>query len=204
MGRDTDPQHASCFGQRFKNGGQHPFAGQMIGRRKAGRARTDDGHLFITWRQTIDLNLARIELIGGQAFQIPDGNRLIDLTAPAGVFAFVRANPPQDAGQRELLHNYFQGFFVLALLDHLDIALNIQSGRACQTTGGSVCFLNGKGSRDRLSVHFIGRLFIRKTFVVFVGEFHGTDLDTFPATRALGQIHKARLLPNPGLKVSAR
>jgi hypothetical protein len=61
--------------------------------------------------------------------------------------------------------------------------------------------LNGKGSRDGLSIHFVGGLLIGKTFVVFVGKIHGTDLDAVTATCTLGLIDKARLLPNPGLEI---
>ncbi len=84
-----------------------------------------------------------------------------------------------------IFHNYFQGLFILAFLDHLNIPLNILSGRAGHTAGRGVCFLNGKGPWNGLGVFFVSRLLNRQAFVVFVGKLYGTDLDTFPATRTL-------------------
>ncbi len=68
--------------------------------------------------------------------------------------------------------------------------------------GGSAPLGNGISSGDGLGIFFIDGFSCGQSFVIFIGQFYGTDLTAFPATSALGQIHKAGLLPESGLEMS--
>ena len=68
------------------------------------------------------------------------------------------ADTPQYTGQRHFPHNNFNGFFVFADLDHGQVALNIDAGRAGQGTGSPVCLVDGKFSGNGLGEMAINRL----------------------------------------------
>ncbi len=126
----------------------------------------------------------------------------VHIAAPAGIFTAVRADAPQHTGKRQVFHNDLEGFFVLALLDHLDITLDIQTTRTSQPARGLVCLLNGKRSGNGLGVSFEGGFFGRQTFIVFTRKIYRADLGALAAAGAFGKIDIARLLANLGLKMS--
>jgi hypothetical protein len=98
------------------------------------------------------------------------------------------------------LHDNLQGFFVLALLDHLHVALDIQSSGTGQAARSPVRFLNSKSTGDRLGVLLERGFFAGKTFVVFIGKGDGADLGALPAARAFGYVDVARPLADLGLE----
>jgi hypothetical protein len=144
MVRNAHAQHAAGFGQGLENGGQDALAGQLIGCGKTRRPGTDDGDRSSRSAALGNLYLPGIELIGGQALQVTDGHRLIDVAAAAGVFTAVGADAPQDTGQGQILHDDLQGFFVLALAHHLHVTLDIESGRTGQAAGALSAFWMAK------------------------------------------------------------
>ena len=73
-----------------------------------------------------------------QPLEVPNGNGVVYITAAAGVFAAVRADPAQYARQGEVFHDDLEGRFILPLLYHLDISLNVQSCRAGETAWGII------------------------------------------------------------------
>jgi len=66
--------------------------------------------------------------------------------------------------------------------------------RAGRLTWGGAAFFNGKCSGYCLSILAECRPADIETLVVFILAFDGTDFGAFAATRALGGIHKTRLL----------
>ena len=89
----------------------HLVAGdqQVIGSRHAGRAGADDGHppaglgLDLERDGRVDPVVEhRLEdLVAGVAVAVPDGDRLVDLVAPAVLLAGRRADPAEDGGKRD-------------------------------------------------------------------------------------------------------
>jgi hypothetical protein len=114
----------------------------------------------------------------------------------------MRTNPSKHAGQRQIPHDNFQGFFVFAHLDHVDIALNVQSAGTCQTAGGFIAFINGKSTGDSLGILFISSFFSGEIFLIFIRKINGADLGTFTATGAFGKVNVAGLFADPGLEAS--
>jgi hypothetical protein len=70
----------------------------------------------------------------------------------------MRAHPAQNPGQGQILHDDLQGLLVFALLDHLDIALDVEARRTGQAAGCLVGLLDGESAGDGLGVPFVGGL----------------------------------------------
>ena len=87
-----------------------------------------------------------------------------------------------------------KGFLIFSLFDHLDITLDVQSGRACQAARGFILLFNGKSAGDGLGVLFIGGFAEGQTPVELVGEFNGTDFGAIAAAGAFGKVDKTGIL----------
>ena len=182
---NTDAQHPAGRRQGLEDGRANPLARQVVGAGQARRARADDRHLFGARRRAGDGEFARVHPVGGQPLQVADGDRFVLFGPAAGILAPMGADPPQNTGQRQVLHDDLEGLVVLALLDHLDIALHVQPGRACQPAGRLVGLLDGEGPRDGLGVLLVGGVFDGQPLVVFIRERHGADLGALPAARCI-------------------
>ena len=174
----------------------------MVACGKPCRTGADDGDLLGPGRETPDWDPARIELIGGKPLEIANRHRLILFTAAAGLFTAVGADSAQHTGQRQILHDDLKGFLVLPLLDHLNVALHIQAGRAGQPARGLVRFLDGKGAGNRLRIFLVRGPARGQALIVFARQLHGAGFCTIPASRALGRINVARGLSESDLEVS--
>ena len=162
----------------------YPLEPKVVGHRQAGRTGTDHGHLF---RALIDVGPGQglqVDLVRGEAFQLADGHGLVPLPPPAGRFAGVRADPAQDPGQRQPLHDQADGFPVLALPDELDVALHVDPGRTGGHAGGPVIFVDAKGDGHGLGKGAVNGTPQGKPFVPEAGHGHGADLGAFAAARA--------------------
>ena len=100
----------------------------------------------------------QIHLVRGKALQIADGHGLIQFGAAALGLAGMRADPAQDPGQGQPLHDELHGFLVFAHLDELDVALDIDLRRTGQGAGGPVQLLDAEGRGDRLGIEAVNRL----------------------------------------------
>ena len=96
--RNADPQHTPGLGQGLVDRRQHSPPCQMIRRRQTCGTRADDRDLLFARRRTLNLYLAAIKLIRGQALQIPDRHRIVHLQTTAGILTAVGADPTQHAG----------------------------------------------------------------------------------------------------------
>jgi hypothetical protein len=88
----------------------------------------------------------------------------------------------------------------LAHLDHVDIALNIQTAGTCQTARGFIAFIDGKSTGNGLGILFIRRFFGGQIFLIFIRKINGADLGAFTTAGAFGQINVAGLFADPGLE----
>ena len=103
--RDAVAEHPA--GRRVALEDGHVVAGQeqVVGGAHAGRAGADDrrlaarsGLLLERHRRIDALVEHRLEdLVAGVAVRVADGDRLVDLVAPAVLLARRRADPPEDA-----------------------------------------------------------------------------------------------------------
>ena len=141
-------------------------------------------------------------MVGCQSFKGTDGYRLIDFAPPAGVFARVGTDPAKYPRQGQVLHYDLQCLFELALLHHLHITLDVQSCRACQTAGGLVALLDGKGTRYGLGVFFEGSLSFGQTLIIFTWQYDRTHLGTFAARSTSGAVDITRGFTDFDLKIS--
>jgi hypothetical protein len=124
---NADAQHTARLRKGFENGGTNTFAGQMISSGKPCWARANDANRLLPSWQARNLNVTRIKFIGCESFEIPDSHRIIHLASAAGILATVRANPPKDAGQGEILHDNVEGLFVFTLANHLHVRLHVEA-----------------------------------------------------------------------------
>jgi hypothetical protein len=127
---------------------------------------------------------------------------LINIAAAAGVFTPMGANPAQHTGQRKILHDDIQSLLVFAHLDHVDIALHVQTAGTCQAAGGLIAFIDGKSTGYGLGILFIRRFFSGEIFLIFIRKINRADLGTFTAAGALGKINVAGLFADAGLEAS--
>ena len=72
-------------------------------------------------------------------------------------FAGVRADPAQDPGQRQALHDELHRLLVLAQLDELHVALDVDLRRAGEGAGGPVQLLDAEGRGNGLGIEAVGR-----------------------------------------------
>ncbi len=109
------------------------FLAQVEGGGQPGRPGAHHRHFFPRVRRApAGLLPAPPAAVGGIALQRADRDRLVHLAAAAGLFARVNADPPQNAGQRDLLPDDGIGLIPPALGNHPHVARDIDVGR----TGG--------------------------------------------------------------------
>ena len=106
----------------------------------------------------------------------------------------MRTDASQHPWKRKFFHDDFQRFLILALFDHLDVALDVESGRACQAAGGFILFFNGIGAGNGLGILFVGGPAGGQTPVELVGKFDGADFGAIAAAGAFGKIDETGVL----------
>ena len=114
--------------------------------------------------------LFQVNLIRGKAFQVTDGNGLIQIPAPAFVFTRMRTDPPQHARQGQAFHDKLHRLGILAHFNELDIALDINAGRAGQGAGSPVQFVDGKPGRNGLGIEPIDGFSFGQSQIKGIGE----------------------------------
>jgi hypothetical protein len=97
----------------------------LIGCGQPGRTGTNDGNLLVSQGQAFDFNLSGIETVRRKTLEVPDRHWGINFVSAASVFTAMGADAAQNSRKGEILHNDFKGPLVIALANHLNIALNI-------------------------------------------------------------------------------
>ena len=141
-------------------------------------------------------------MIGGDALQFPDGNRFVHFKAAAAFFTTMGAYAAKYTRKGKIPHNDFNSFPVLAFLDHGNIALNIQIGRASHPARGRIEFLYGKAAGNGLRIWFVNGFTESQFHVVFAGSRHRADFRTVTTGRTFIEIDIARSFVNGYLEVS--
>src|SRR5215470_12873459 len=103
---NSEIQHAARYRRCFENGDGVTHQRQIVGGGKSDWPSSDDGDFerkFLFYRIGVDADMVlrfRSVPLGKKTLQRADGNRLVDLTAPAGSFAGMSADPAANARQR--------------------------------------------------------------------------------------------------------
>ena len=134
--------------------------------------------------------------------QLTDSQGLVDLGACTFAFTGVVANPATDSGERVLLLEKLQRFFVPAIVDQGNKTLNADMGRTGCLTGGSSLFVYAKASGNSLRILFEDCFSKIEFFVVLIRAGDRADLFALATARALCQIYIPRCLVNICGKVS--
>jgi hypothetical protein len=82
----------------------------------------------------------------------------------------------------------------------LNIALDIQPGRAGQAARGFIALFNGECPRNGLRICLVGGFADRQSFVVVVGQLYRADFGALSAAGAFGQVDEAGFLPDAGFE----
>ena len=133
--RDADRHHPAGDGHRLKNGDAVSEADEVVGGRHAGRPTADDGDAldsadgrWFDWRQGA--------VLGGEALERPDRDRLIEGAPTARCLARSRADPAADRRERIDLGRNRIRLVIAALGDQADIPPGVRSGRAGRLARG--------------------------------------------------------------------
>ena len=192
-------KHAARRALRLIHGHRKTRVRQIRRRGQARGTGSDDRHLFGVLRGLFffgQSQLARGEhralLIGGKPFQQPDGDGLVGSAARADRFARMRADPAANGGKRVALADQIHRLEIFLLLDELDVALNVDPGRALHLARRVTLLENAEDVRRRLRVKFGNALAGAETTVEFIRHVHGADLRALAATGAFVLVHIPR------------
>ena len=120
--RDAIAQHPARLRVRVKQHRAMTPAQQMMRRRQPRRPGPDDGHSPASrrsaWRRRLACGLGGRPrpplVVGSEAMQVADRERLLHVALPAALLAQPRANPPQRRRQREIVRHNLGGLPVVA------------------------------------------------------------------------------------------
>ncbi len=181
---DAHAKHAAEGRQGLENGDLVALQAKVIGHGQPGGTGADHGHLFGAVGDVRDRQVLGADLIGGEAFQVTDGQRCVHLLASALGFTGMRTYPPQHAGQGQPLQDQLHGFPVFSLSDELHIPLDIDAGGAGGRAGGAVFFVDGKRDGHSLGECPVDRLAVGQSLVPFAGQGNRAHLGAFAAAGA--------------------
>jgi hypothetical protein len=112
------------------------------------------------------------------------------------------AYPSENTGKGEVPHDDLDGLPVFSLLYHLNIALDIQVGRACHSTGRLIQLFYDKAAGNRLRVGLEGGLALGKVQIIFIWSLDRADLGAITAGRAFIPVYITGGFPEGYLKIS--
>ena len=130
----------------------------------------DDGDLFVPFLDLGQGKGSEVHTVRRHALELANGHGLVDLGAPALGFAGGGADPAEDPGKGQPLHDQSERLGVLSLSDELDVTLNVDTGRACGHAGCPVLFLDVVGDGDRLGKSAPDGLARAQTHIPGVGD----------------------------------
>ena len=129
---DAVAQHAARLLRLVVDGDRVAGLRQEPGAAQAGRAGADDGHPLAGARRRGQSGRG---VVAGGAVQGADGDRLVDLAAPAGRLAGPRADAPEDAREGQLVAHGGRGGGEVAAVDELDVGGDVDVRRAGDRAG---------------------------------------------------------------------
>ncbi|OPZ46231.1 MAG: hypothetical protein BWY94_00791 [Actinobacteria bacterium ADurb.BinA094] len=137
---DAVAEHAARLGLRLEDLDGVALQARVEGGGEAGRPGPDDGDplarvgLGLGRQQQLALELAGPRLVGHEAMQLADGDRVVDELPSARAFAGPRAHAAQDAGERQVLAQHPHAARVIAFRDALQETGDLDVGGAPVTT----------------------------------------------------------------------
>ena len=208
---NAQAQHPAQEGHRLED--RHPVSrlAQVVGSREAGRAAPDDRDSFFPrFRRGLlyggllaELIPVGIDPVGGEALQVANGDRLVDIAPVALALAGMLADATADCGQRAALADEIVGLLEPALADKGDVALDVDPGRAGVLAGrGAIGLRDAVDVGDRLREGSEDGLSLPQPAVELAGQRHRADLGAVAAGVALLEVHVARIPPDPHLEVA--
>ncbi len=145
---DAHGHHPPGHGQGLENGDRIALAGQEIGGGEAGRPRTDDGNARIC--ESADRRIAPrpspLTMIRHEPLEVPDGDGLVVLAAPALALAGMVADAAADAGEGDGLADEGQGLLKFALGDKGHVTLDVDASGAGDFAGGRPALFDGENA----------------------------------------------------------
>jgi len=156
--RHAQAQHAPGDRHGLEDGNTIARAGQVLRGGEAARPRADDRHaLVVQARRRLDRRARRsVDLVGDEALEGVDVDRLVEQAAIAGCLAAVIADAPADAGEGVVHLDHAQRVIPAPFADEGDIALGALPGGAGVAAGGDALLLDGVGVGNGLWVELVG------------------------------------------------
>ncbi len=140
-------------------------------------------------------------VVGDEALQGADVERLVELGAVAGVLAPVVADAAADGREGVVELDRAQGRLVVALADVGDVALGPLAGRARVPARAHPGLLDGVGVGHRLGVELVGGALPHEPLVEAPVDLNGAHLLAVAAGRALGGVDVAGVPAEPDPEV---
>jgi len=133
----TPAQRAARLGSGVVHRHRITRPGEMVGARKTGRPRADDGDALVRTRAA--RNVMREAAGAGEVAQVPldvmDGDGLVEARAVAGALAGMRADPAAHGRERVLLRELAPGRLGPVGLDQGEVRLDVLAGGTGRTAG---------------------------------------------------------------------
>jgi hypothetical protein len=134
VGRDTDGHHPARDRHRLEHGHRVAQPREVVGRGHAGGATADDpdllGPLDSRW-----FDRGQAAVLGGEALERADRDRLVEDATATDAFARRRADPAADRRERVDLGGDRVGVVIAAGPDQPDISPGVRAGRAGDLAG---------------------------------------------------------------------
>ena len=196
---DAVAQHAARLGLALEDGGLVAEQGQVAGGGQAARARADDRDLLVVRdRRLLGQRHVLVGVVGDEALEAADGDRLVDLAARAVDLALRGADATADGGEGVGLAGDRVGLGETALADQGHVALRRRRRRAGALAGRVPLLGDRVGVGDRLRVELVDRLALAELLVVVVLDDHGAHRGALAAARALVGVDEAGVVEDLG------
>ena len=201
--RNADTQHAARDRQRLEDGRLVADQRQLSRRAQPGRATAHDRHALVV-KDGHGLHRSRVtNLVGDEALEPRDRDRLVQPPACAGALAHVRTDAPANRGEGVGLGGDAVGIVEALLPDQRDVALHRGVNRAGRLAGSPAAMIDGEAGGNGVGEGTRDRLALGDAEVELVREHDRAGLGTLTAADTL-LAHVARLVPDGDPELSGR
>ena len=200
---DADAQHAAGDRESLEHGRLVAELRELArGGEACGAAADDRDGLVVEHRQRRG-QLRRRAVVGDEALDAGDGDRVLDVAARALGLADVRADAAADAGEGVRLAGDPVGLLVAALGDQRHVPVSRRVDRAGGLARAPALAVDGERRRDGVGERPGDRRPFADAEVELVGIRHGAHRGAFAAADAL-LVHVARPVPDGHVELAGR